>query len=109
VPGGERRHDVTAPREARVNLRWLVAVSLAALLCGCQTTRSFEGGCPGVYSGVRYFGDQIDSMPLDGKVFFMLDLPLSAVLDTLLLPATFFVEPDRPEFGWTEGCRWVER
>jgi len=84
-------------------------MSLAALLSGCQTTRSFENGCPGVYSGVRYYNDQISSLPLDGKIFFMLDLPLSAIVDTLLLPATFLVEPERPEFGWAEGCRWIEQ
>ncbi len=88
-------------------LRGVVLVSLLALLCGCQTSRSFEQGCPGVYSGVRYYTNQISGIPLDGKVFFTLDLPLSAVTDTLLLPFTFFVEPEKPDLGWSAGCRWV--
>ena len=90
-------------------LRGVVPMLLLALLCGCQTSRSFEQGCPGVYSGVRYYTNQVSGIPLDGKIFFTLDLPLSAVTDTLLLPATFFVEPDRPETGWLAGCRWVAR
>ena len=89
--------------------RWIVVALPVALLCGCQTTRSFDEGCPGVYSGVRYYSDQISGVPPDGKVFFTLDLPLSAVVDTLLLPGTFFVEPQRPDLGWLPGCRWVGR
>jgi uncharacterized protein YceK len=92
-----------------VILRGVVLVLLLALLCGCQTGRSFDQGCPGVYSGVRYYADQIAEVPVDGKVFFTLDLPLSAVFDTLLLPAMFFVEPKRPESGWLPGCRWAGR
>ncbi len=90
-------------------LRGVLVVSLLALLCGCQTSRSFDQGCPGVYSGVRYYADQISEIPLDGRIFFTLDLPLSAVTDTLLLPATFFVEPERPDLGWLAGCRWASR
>ena len=90
-------------------LRKVVLLLLLAPLFGCQTSRSFDQGCPGVYSGVRYYADQISETPFDGKVFFTFDLPLSAVLDTLLLPATVFIEPEKPEFGWPVGCRWVER
>jgi uncharacterized protein YceK len=97
------------PREGAVIIRWFAAVSLVAFLFGCQTTRSFDQGCPGVYSGVRYFADQIGDMPPDGKLFFTLDLPVTAVVDTVLLPVTFFVEPERPAAGWSPGCRWVGR
>jgi len=96
-----------------VTIRRLVAVRLAAviaasaLVVGCQTARSFDQGCPGLYSGVRYYGSQIGDLPADGKLFFTLDLPLSAVLDTLLLPATAFVEPKKPPLGWPAGCRWA--
>ena len=90
-------------------LRGVVLVSLLALLCGCQTSRSFEQGCPGVYSGVRYYTSHVSGIPLDGKIFFTLDLPLSAVTDTLLLPFTFFVEPEKPDLGWSTGCRWVSQ
>ncbi len=89
--------------------RGVVLLSLLALLCGCQTSRSFNQGCPGVYSGVRYYVDQFSSVPLDGKVFFTLDLPFSAVMDTLLLWGTSFVERERPDLGWPIGCRWAGR
>jgi uncharacterized protein YceK len=82
-------------------------IAALALSLGCQTTRSFDQGCPGIYSGVRYYGDQIGALPADGKLFFTLDLPLSAVLDTLLLPATAFTERKRPPLGWPEGCQWA--
>jgi len=90
-----------------VIVRGLVLTTLLASLCGCQTARSFDKGCPGVYSGLRYYGDQIGEMPPDGKIFFTFDLPLSAVLDTLLLPITPFVDRRRPEAGWAPGCRWA--
>jgi uncharacterized protein YceK len=95
-------------KNSRIGRRIAAAV-LATLLCGCQTSRSFEHGCPGVYSGVRYFNSQVAGLPPDGKIFFGLDLPFSAIFDTLLLPATFFVEPKRPVGGWVEGCKWVGR
>ena len=94
-------------------VRWTAALPLGALIAaltlslGCQTTRSFDQGCPGIYSGVRYYGDQIGALPADGKLFFTLDLPLSAVLDTLLLPAMAFMERKRPPLGWPEGCQWA--
>ena len=62
-----------------------------------------------MYSGVRFYNALMPETPFDGKVFFTLDLPFTAVADTLLLPATFFVEPRKPPTGWTRGCRWVGR
>jgi uncharacterized protein YceK len=92
----------------RVVLKQLsIAVLLLISIAGCQTTHSWNHDCPGVYSGVRYFASQRDSLPWDGKVFFTLDLPLTAVLDTLLLPASAFVDPVEPESGWVPGCRWA--
>ena len=78
-----------------------------ALSLGCQTTRSFGQGCGGVYSGVRYYRDQVDSIPLDGKIFFTFDLPLSAVFDTLLLPFSWLADPEPPPGGFPIGCRWA--
>ena len=98
-----------------MTVRWIAVVTLAVLIAAstlttaCQTTRSFDQGCPGIYSGVRYYNDQLGNLPADGKVFFTLDLPLSAVLDTLLLPATAFAKPTKPPLGWPEGCRWAAR
>ncbi len=95
-------------RAGRALVRWLAIAALLSLLGGCQTARSWGQGCPGVYSGVRYFSSQIQSVPWDGKIFFGIDLPISAVADTLLLPASLFVEPKRPEMGFSLGCRWAE-
>ena len=89
-------------------LRIALVVCLAAGV-GCQTARSFEHGCPGVYSGVRFFNDQIREIPPDGKLFFAVDLPLSAIFDTLLLPVTSFVDRQPPEGGYPPGCRWARR
>jgi len=87
---------------------WWVAALLLVSAAGCQTTRSWNDGCPGVYSGVRYFGSQRSSLPWDGKVFFTLDLPLTVVFDTLLLPASVWVDPEKPKSGWVPGCRWAD-
>jgi len=87
--------------------RWFAVLALLAFT-GCQTTRSWSDGCPGVYSGVRYFVSQQDSLPWDGKVFFTLDLPLTVVFDTLALPVTAWIEPEKPQSGWVPGCRWAD-
>ena len=87
---------------------WWIAALLLISAAGCQTTRSWSDGCPGVYSGVRYFASQRDSLPWDGKVFFVLDLPLTVVFDTLLLPASALADPEKPQSGWVPGCRWAD-
>lgn len=69
--------------------------------------RSFEHGCPGIYSGVRFYRDHIKEIPLDGKLFFAVDLPFSALADTLLLPVTSFSDPELPTGGYPPGCRWA--
>ncbi len=96
-------------RGQRVALKrlWIAALLLISI-AGCQTTRSWSDGCPGVYSGVRYFASQRGSLPWDGKVFFTLDLPLTVVADTLLLPFSASVDPVRPPGGWILGCRWAD-
>ena len=88
--------------------RWLIAVVLLGSTLGCQTVSSWDSGCPGIYSGARYFRSQRDSLPWDGKVFFAFDLPLTLVADTLLLPWSAWVDRETPLGGWVAGCRWAE-
>jgi uncharacterized protein YceK len=88
--------------------RLCIAVLLLISITGCQTFLSWGDDCPGVYSGVRYFSSQRDSLPWDGKVFYTLDLPLTAVGDTLLLPFSAWVDPVKPRGGWVPGCRWLD-
>ena len=87
-------------------------LSLALLLSfgvgGCQTLRSWHHGCAAAYSGVRFYSDQLDWLPWDGKVFFTIDLPISAVVDTVALPATAFLDPEAPPEGFVRGCRWAD-
>ncbi len=88
---------------------WILLLIAASSLLGCQTARSWSEGCPGVYSGVRYFEDHVGELPIDGRIFFVLDLPVSAVVDTALLPATVFMKPTRPRYGFAPGCRWAKK
>ncbi len=76
---------------------------------GCQTSRSWEQGCPGVYSGIRYSGDQVGGLPVNGKIFFALDLPLTAVADTAPLPVSVFMKPKRLRYGLAPGCTWAKK
>ena len=88
--------------------RGLVVITLLISVTGCQTVRSWNSGCPGTYSGVRYFSSQQSSLPWDGKIFFLLDLPLTVIADTVLLPVSAVVDPVQPREGWVPGCRWAK-
>ena len=103
--GRETRSDCLMYQRIK---RRLIAAALLGSMMGCQTSRSWDAGCPGVYSGVRYFGSQRSSLPWDGKLFFTLDLPLTLVADTLVLPASVWVDRKAPMTGWVAGCRWAE-
>ncbi len=92
-----------------MRLPWLLFWIASISMLGCQTGHSWEEGCPGVYSGIRYYGDQIGRLPVDGKIFFTLDLPLTAVADTIVLPVSVFMKTKRPRCGFAPGCTWVER
>ena len=94
---------------ASVRLIGILFLVASSCLLGCQTARSWSEGCPGVYSGVRYFRDHVSWLPVDGKIFFLLDLPLSAAMDTVLLPIAIFVEPERPPSGFARGCEWAAK
>ena len=110
--GKENRSSIRGPSKtggASIrSLRILFLIAASALL-GCQTARSWSEGCPGVYSGVRYFQDHVSELPIDGRIFFILDLPVSAGADTALLPATVFIRPTRPRDGFLPGCRWAKK
>ena len=87
----------------------VVAACLVLWLLGCQSARSWEQGCPGVYSGVRYYNDQRPELPWDGKVFFTIDLLPTVAVDTLALPVTAFAKPEKPKGGFPVGCKWASR
>ena len=90
-----------------MRLLWLFFWVASISTLGCQTSRSWEKGCPGVYSGVRFYRDQVGGLPVDGKIIFTLDLPLTIAADTALLPVSVFVKPKRPLYGFVSGCRWA--
>ncbi len=79
-----------------------------ALLSGCQSSRSWAGGCPAMYSGARYYAEITPTVPFDGKLFFTVDLIPTLLVDTLALPFTAFAEPTAPPGGFALGCRWAE-
>ena len=88
-------------------LRIRLALVMLLALSGCQSVRSWES-CPGVYSGLRYYNEQFPELPGDGKAFFTLDVPMTAIVDTLALPITAFAEPQYPPGGFPLGCRWAD-
>jgi uncharacterized protein YceK len=98
---------VAGMRPGGALLRAALAAGLLSWSFGCQSTRSWSQGCPGVYSGVKYYRDQVAELPFDGKVFFSFDLPLTVVVDTLALPFTAFAKRPEPRGGFAPGCRWA--
>jgi uncharacterized protein YceK len=92
----------------RIYSTGLAMLVAGCLVLGCSSVRSWDQ-CPGIYSGVRYNRERGDQVPVDGKIFFALDLPLTALADTLALPATAFADPRAPAGGFSAGCRWVSR
>ncbi len=46
---------------------------------------------------------------MNGKIFFALDLPLTAVADTAPLPVSVFMKPKRPRYGLAPGCTWAKK
>ena len=89
--------------------RPLLGVAALTVLAGCQTFRSWEQGCPGIYSGIRFYTEQVGELPFDGRVFFTVDLIPTSIADTLSLPGTAFAEPEAPAGGFALGCRWATR
>ena len=69
----------------------LLALLVAALVCGCASVRTLDAAKPG--APVVYSGTRLDVYALEGGCFGAeaprypgLDLPASALLDTVLLP-----------------------
>lgn len=87
--------------------RLAVAAALAATIVGCQSVRSWEQGCPGVYSGVKYYGETLPESSWDEAIAASIDLPLSALIDTLALPFTSFAKPKEGPGGFPLGCKWA--
>jgi hypothetical protein len=46
-------------------------------------------------------------LPVDGKIFFTFDLPITIAADTALLPMSVFMKPERPTGGFASGCKWA--
>ena len=105
--------------------RALILGSGLALLSGCGTINSYASGCGGLYSGIRQDGDLLGTygaeilaarefrLGADGwlantwnSVFVALDLPLSAIADTLSAPVTLALGQRSPEPVGL-GCRFA--
>jgi uncharacterized protein YceK len=76
----------SAAAERRVSVSILVAL-LALLTSGCGTIYRHSEGARAPYSGVQFDAAGVGNIGEPAlTVIFALDLPLSAVADTLLLP-----------------------
>lgn len=109
----------------RCSVRRLALLAGLAWLCGCGTISSVPSGCDGPWSGTRFDGDLLGAygvevlaareVPLgvDGwladswdTVMVALDMPLSALADTLAAPVTHALGQSTPEPVGL-GCRWA--
>jgi len=108
-------------------LRWMSLFAGVALLSGCGTISSGASGCVGPWSGVRYDRallagyEKDDIVPpevplgVDGwlgdawdSVMVALDMPLSAVTDTMSAPLTLALGQRQPE-PEALGCAFAKR
>ncbi|WP_097162455.1 YceK/YidQ family lipoprotein [Enterobacter sp. CC120223-11] len=69
-----------------------VLFSGMVLLAGCSSVMSHTGGKEGTYPGTRASAEMVgdDDTNWGTKTLVLLDLPFTAVADTLLLPWDFF-------------------
>jgi len=63
---------------------FLASALLASTLCGCGTMNNMTKGDRDVYGGVRQDAQNVNN----GKTAALIDVPFSAVGDTLTLPFT---------------------
>ncbi|KKY84406.1 hypothetical protein OA46_15355 [Enterobacter cloacae] len=70
----------------------LTTFSAVVLLCGCSSVMSHTGGKEGTYPGTRASATMLsdDDTNWGTKSLVILDMPFTAVFDTLLLPWDFF-------------------
>jgi len=70
----------------------LTMFSGVVLLCGCSSVMSHTGGKEGTYPGTRASAEMIsdDDTNWGTKSLVILDMPFTAVADTLLLPWDMF-------------------
>lgn len=70
----------------------LATLSGVVLLCGCSSVMSHTGGKEGTYPGTRASAAMIsdDETNWGTKSLAILDMPFTAVADTLLLPWDMF-------------------
>jgi uncharacterized protein YceK len=70
----------------------LTAFSGVVLLCGCSSVMSHTGGKEGTYPGTRASAAMIsdDDTNWGTKSLVILDMPFTAVADTLILPWDMF-------------------
>lgn len=105
----------TRPRRAcrRRFAHFTVGVACLLLLAtgaGCGTVNSYASRCPGPYSGVRSDVEILESLGSFWKdgfdwVTLVLDVPLSAVADTLTAPIGYSVYAGAPTPPGL-GCGW---
>nr|WP_269468348.1 YceK/YidQ family lipoprotein [Leclercia tamurae] len=70
----------------------LTMCSAMILLCGCSSVMSHTGGKEGTYPGTRASANMLadDDTNWGTKSLVVLDMPFTAVIDTLLLPWDLF-------------------
>ena len=70
----------------------LTMCSAVVVLCGCSSVMSHTGGKEGTYPGTRASANMLadDDTNWGTKSLVVLDMPFTAVIDTLLLPWDLF-------------------
>jgi uncharacterized protein YceK len=63
-----------------------VCAALPLLVTGCGSLYSRWNGTYGPYVGVKFDVDQVTHYQTEGEVIAAIDIPISAIADTLFLP-----------------------
>ena len=100
------------PSSRRLSL-WVAFPLLLAVTTGCGTVSSYASRCPGPYSGVRSDLEILESLGSFWKdgfdwVTLSLDVPMSAVADTLTAPIGYAAY-DGAAIPPGLGCDWARR